>query len=64
MSKKQKISTELAPRQTFRSTIDRVEFDHAVPVRRPDLDPKRDLPQPTYRPGALDYMNIPSRGFA
>lgn len=61
-SKKPKI--DLAPRQTFRTTIDRVDFDHTEPMHRPVLDPKKDLPQPTYRPGALDYMNIPSRGFA
>lgn len=41
----------------------RVEFSGISPMHRPNLDPKRDLPQPTIRPGALDAASLPSRGF-
>lgn len=64
MTTKTKPTIDLAPRQTFRATIDRVDFSGTEPMHRPVLDPARDIPQPSYRPGALDFMAIPSRGFA
>lgn len=54
----------LEPRQTYRYNFDRADFSNVQPMGRPKLDVKRDLPQPTYRPGALDFKTIPSRGFA
>lgn len=64
MTTKTNPTIDLAPRQTFRATIDRVDFSGTEPMHRPVLDTKRDIPQPAYRPGALDYLNIKSRGFA
>lgn len=64
MTTKTKPTIDLAQRQTFRATIDRVDFSGTEPMHRPVLDTKRDIPQTTYRPGALDYLAIPSRGFA
>ncbi len=51
----------LAPRRTYASHPP-VEFE-GQPVSRPPLDVKRDLPEPAYRPGALDFKALPSRGF-
>lgn len=64
MTTKTKPIIDPAPRQTFRSTIDRVDFSGTEPMHRPVLDTKRDIPQTTYRPGSLDAFNFPSRGFA
>lgn len=54
----------LEPRQTYRYNFDRADFSGYRPMGQPKLDAKRDLPEPTYRPGALDFKAIPSRGFA
>ncbi|WP_374520321.1 hypothetical protein [Hydrogenophaga sp.] len=64
MTTKTKPTIDLAPRQTFRATIDRVDFSGTEPMHRPVLDTKRDIPQTTYRPGSLEAFNLPSRGFA
>lgn len=64
MSKKTKQTIDLAPRQTFVMNTEKVDFSGTEPMHRPVLDTKRDIPQPAYRPGALDAFNLPSRGFA
>lgn len=48
----------------WRVCSDAVNLMETFITQGPWLDVKRDLPQPTYRPGALDFKAIPSRGFA
>ena len=64
MTTKTKPTIDLAPRQTFVMNTEKVDFSGTEPMHRPVLVPSRDIPQPTYRPGALDAFNLPSQGFA